>query len=158
MPSTPQSCLLVKISSSQYGPVCPPVIIKEKDWSRRAQQRHQHASLLFCSERSTLSNPPAPDGPIYCTKWIVFSCTLYFQMFLWYPLCFSMPCPLWFWPAHGKNRTVWPVYSLCRTTEGLSVLRWECHIVPGWWDTSVEVLQPQNKDLQTLLSLTWCFF
>lgn len=72
MPFTPKSCLLVKISSSQYGPGCPPVIIKEKDGSLRAQQRHQHASLLLCSECSTLSNPPAPDGLIYCTKWIVF--------------------------------------------------------------------------------------
>lgn len=71
MPSNLQSCLLVKISSSHHGLACPPVIIKEKDGSRRAQQRHQHASLL-CSERSTFGNPPAPDGPIYCTKWIVF--------------------------------------------------------------------------------------
>lgn len=90
MPSNHQSCLLVKISSSQYGPACPPVIIKEKDGSRRAQQRHQHASLL-CSERSTFSNPPAPNGPIYCTTWIVFGCTLYFQIFIWYPLSFLLP-------------------------------------------------------------------
>lgn len=89
----PRSCLLVKISSSQYGPACPLVIIKEKDGSRRAQHRHQHASLL-CSERSTFSNPPAPDGPIYCTKWIVFGCTLYFQIFIWYPRSFSLPHPL----------------------------------------------------------------
>lgn len=93
MPSNLESRLLVKISSSQYGPACPPVIIKEKDGSRGAQQRHQHASLL-CSERSTFSNPPAPDGPIYCTKWIVFGCTLYFQIFFWYPLSFSLPHPL----------------------------------------------------------------
>lgn len=85
MPSNPQSCLLVKIFSSQYGPACPPVIIKEKDGSLRPQRRHQHASLLLCTERYTLSNPPAPDGPIYCTKWIVFGCTIYLQMFLWYP-------------------------------------------------------------------------
>lgn len=90
MPSNHQSCLLVKISSSQYGPACPPVIIKEKDGSRRAQQRHQHASLL-CSERSTFSNPPGPDGPIYCTTWIVFGCTLHFQIFIWYPLSFLLP-------------------------------------------------------------------
>lgn len=83
------------MSSSQYGLSCPPVIIKEKDGSLRVQQRHQHASLLLCSKRSALSNPLAPDGPIYRTKWIVFGCKLCFQMFLWYPLSLSpSPSPL----------------------------------------------------------------
>lgn len=92
MPSNLQSCLLVKISSSHHGLACPPVIIKEKDGSRRAQQRHQHASLL-CSERSTFGNPPAPDGPIYCTKWIVFGLhTVLSNLHL-------IPCLLFFTPA-----------------------------------------------------------
>lgn len=155
MPSNHQSCLLVKISSSQYGPACPPVIIKEKDGSRRAQQRHQHASLL-CSERSTFSNPPGPDGPIYCTTWIVFGCTLHFQIFIWYPLSFLLPhrpvC-LWFCPAHRITRTVWTFYGCYRTSEGLSWLRWKWRIMPSWYDTL------QLQDLQTFPSLTlwFCF-
>lgn len=49
--------------------------------------------------------------------------------------CSILSVSLWFWPAHGNSRTVWPVYGWCSTTEGLSGLRWECHTVPGWWDT-----------------------
>lgn len=141
MSAIPWSWSLVKISSSQCCSACPPVIIKDKDESLRARRRHQHASLLLSSERSTLSNPPAPNGPIYCIDWIVFGCTLYFQMFLWYPRLFpSAPSPLslvcrWFWPAHRNSRAVWPVYSWCSTTEALSGLRWESHTMQGWWDT-----------------------
>lgn len=48
------------------------------------------------SECSTLSNPAAPDGLIYCTKWIVFGYTLYSQMFLWFSpsLSLSFLCPV----------------------------------------------------------------
>lgn len=74
-----------------------------------AQRRHQHASVL-CSVHSTFSNPAAPDGPIYCTKWIVFGCTLYSQIFIWYPFRLSLPHSL---SAHGISRTVWPVYGGC---------------------------------------------
>lgn len=78
---TPPPCLLVRISSCQCGHPCPPVIIKEKDERLGAEQRHQHASLLLCSPRLDLSNPPAPDGPIYYTKRAVFGCALRFQIF-----------------------------------------------------------------------------
>lgn len=121
MPSNLQSCLLVKISSSHHGLAYPPVIIKEKDGSRRAQQRHQHASLL-CSERSTFGNPPAPDGPIYCTKWIVFGLhTVLSNLHLIPSLHFFLPPPHSlsplvslsprFCPARGISRTVWTPYG-----------------------------------------------
>lgn len=151
MPSNPLSSLLVKISSSYYGPSCPPVIIKEKDRSLRAQQRHQHASLLLCSERSTLSNPPAPDGPIYCTKWIVFGCTLYFQMLLWYPLSFSQPhssVSPWFWPAQNCLATLWLVQHCWRAQQAQMRMLHYARLMGH--TPAVKAIQLQNKDLQTL--------
>lgn len=70
------------------------------------------------------------------------------------------PCPIpsaspWFWPVHGNSKTVWPVYGWCSTTKGLSRLRWECHTMPGWWDT-LQLQKHSNSKTKTYkLSTLW---
>lgn len=66
---------------------------------------------------------------------------------------------LWFWAVQGNSRTVWLLYCWCSTTEGIRAqMRLPQSARKMGHAPAVKACWFQNADLQSLSSLTLCFY